>query len=269
MGWQAGLLSVAFIVGTIIQGLVVLNDPSYVFERWHGTLLAWAITAFCVLFNTFWARRLPAVEGVVFIIHMIGLFAVIVPLWILSPRATATEALLTFTNGGGWSTNGLSAMIGLLTPMASLLGFDCAVHMCALLSPLLCLILPLIRYPAEEVEDAGRTVPTSIMWSVLINGAMGLLMAITMCFCLGDLSELVDSPTGYPFIQVFYNVTQSYAATNILVAIVIVTLTACCVSLVATSSRQLWSFARDKGIPFSDWFAQVIVLESYLIQNIS
>ena len=82
-------------------------------------------------------------------------------------------------------------------------------------------------------------------------------MAVTMCFCLGDLSDVVDSPTGYPFIQVFYNATQSYAATNVLVAIMIVTLTACCVSEVATSSRQLWSFARDKGIPFSDWFAQV------------
>ncbi|CAF9924971.1 MAG: hypothetical protein HETSPECPRED_005709 [Heterodermia speciosa] len=239
MGWQAGLLSVGFIVGTIIQGLIVLNNPSYVFERWHGTLLVWAITAFCVVFNTFLAKRLPAIEGVVLVIHMLGLFAVIVPLWILSPRATAAEALLTFTNGGGWPTTGLSAMIGLLTPMGSLCGFDCAVHM------------------SEEVEDAGRTVPRSIMWSVYLNGAMGFLMAITMCFCLGDLSEVVDSPTGYPFIQVFYNATQSYAATNVLVAIMIITLTACCVSEVATSSRQLWSFARDKGIPFSDWFAQV------------
>ena len=110
---------------------------------------------------------------------------------------------------------------------------------------------------AEEVEDAGRTVPRSIMWSVYINGAMGFLMAITMCFCLGDLSEVVDSPTKYPFIQVFYNVTQSYAATNILVSIIIIALTACGVNQAATTSRQLWSFARDRGIPFSDWFAQV------------
>ena len=131
LGWQAGLLSVAFLVGTIIQGLIVLNDPNYVFERWHGTLMVWGITAFCVIFNTFLAKRLPAVEVMVFAIHMGGLFAVIVPLWILSPRATATEALLTFTNGGSWSTTGLSAMIGLLTPMVSLLGFDCAVHMCS------------------------------------------------------------------------------------------------------------------------------------------
>lgn len=59
-----------------------------------------------------------------------GLVAVVVPLWVLSPHATATEALVTFSNGGGWPTKGLSAMIGLLTPVGSLCGFDCAVHMC-------------------------------------------------------------------------------------------------------------------------------------------
>ncbi len=98
------------------------------------------------------------------------------------------------------------------------------------------------------------------MWSVYLNGAMGFMMAITMCFCLGDLSHVVDSPTGYPFIQVFYNATKSYAATNIMVTIMIITLTACCVSEVATASRQLWSFARDKGVPFSNWLAHVSLL---------
>ena len=95
------------------------------------------------------------------------------------------------------------------------------------------------------------------MWSVYLNGAMGFIMAITMCYCLGDLSEIIDTPTGYPFIQVFYNATKSYAATNVMVTIIIITLTACCVSEVATTSRQLWSFARDKGVPFSDWLAYV------------
>ena len=82
-------------------------------------------------------------------------------------------------------------------------------------------------------------------------------MAVTMCFCLGDLSQVVNSPTGYPFMQVFFNVTKNYAATNVLVAIMITALTACCIAETATSSRQLWSFARDKGVPFSNWLAHV------------
>ncbi len=117
--------------------------------------------------------------------------------------------------------------------------------------------------PAEETEDAGRTLPRSMMWSVYLNGAMGFIMAITMCFCLGNLSDIVNTPTGYPFIQVFYNATNSYTATNIMVTIVIITLTACCASQLATAARQLWSFARDKGVPFSIWLAYVCL---YLIR---
>lgn len=97
------------------------------------------------------------------------------------------------------------------------------------------------------------------MYSVYLNGAMGFLMAVTLCFCLGDLAAIVDTRTGYPSIQVFYNATKSYAATNVLVTIFTINLTACCISEVATTSRQLWSFARDKGVPFSGWFAHVRV----------
>lgn len=44
-------------------------------------------------------------------------------------RNSGRVALLDFYNGGGWSSVGLATMIGLLTPLGSMLGFDCAVHM--------------------------------------------------------------------------------------------------------------------------------------------
>ena len=118
-----------------MQGLLILNYPSYEPQRWHGTLLTWAVVAWCLVFNTLLAKRLPWVEGVVVTIHIMGLFAIIIPLWILQPRATASLALLTFTNSGGWSSTGLATMVGLLSVANSLCGFDCAVHMCKLQTP--------------------------------------------------------------------------------------------------------------------------------------
>ena len=88
---------------------------------------------------------------------------------------------------------------------------------------------------------------------------MGYIMAITICFTLGDVTSILTTPTGYPFIQVFYNITQSYAGTNTMVAIIIITLTSSCISEVATASRQIWSFARDNGLPFSGFLSQVIL----------
>jgi choline transport protein len=95
------------------------------------------------------------------------------------------------------------------------------------------------------------------MWSVVLNAAMGFIMAATLIFTLGDLESVLATSTGYPFIQVFYNATQSLAATNIMTAIIIVCLTSCCISEVATTSRQIWSFARDQGLPFSGFLSHV------------
>lgn len=96
-----------------------------------------------------------------------------------------------------------------------------------------------------------------MMWSVYLNCFMGLVMAVTICFTLGDVTSILATNTGYPFIQVFYNTTQSYAVTNFLTAIIIITLTSSCISEVATASRQIWSFARDNGLPFSGFLSYV------------
>ena len=42
---------------------------------------------------------------------------------------------------------------------------------------------------AEEVQDAARTLPKSMLWAININGFMGWLTAITFCYCIGDLDE--------------------------------------------------------------------------------
>lgn len=252
VGWQIGLASLTFIVGTVIQGLITLNDASYVFERWQGTLLVIAVVAFCIIFNSFLASKLPMVEGTVLIIHVLGFFAVLITLWVLSPRGNASDVFGTLTNLGGWSSDGLSFMVGLLTPVYTLLGADSAVHM------------------SEEIKDAAVTLPRAIMTSAFFNGSLGWIMTITFAFCLGDLYSIVESPTGYPFIQVFYNSTNSYAGASILTALIIINITSACISTVATVSRQTWAFSRDNGLPFSSFISHVkpgwnIPLNSVLI----
>ena len=114
-----------------------------------------------------------------------------------------------------------------------------------------------IRPTAEEIRDASLTLPKAIMCSVVVNALLGFVMGITLVFTLGDINSLFASVTRQPFIQLFYNATQSYGGTNAMTAIVIILLAACCTSEVATASRQLWSFARDQGLPGSGWLSKV------------
>ena len=130
MGWQCAIVSIAYLAGTIIQGLIVLNKPDYDFQRWHGTMLVIAISTFSILFNTFLAKNLPFVEGLILIIHIVGLFAIIIPLWVLAPRNNAHAVFTTFNNGGGWNNSGTATLVGLSTTITSMLGYDCSVHMC-------------------------------------------------------------------------------------------------------------------------------------------
>ncbi|KAK3644233.1 hypothetical protein LTR56_009770 [Elasticomyces elasticus] len=204
LGWQTGLASITFIAGTLIQGLIVLNNPDYIFQRWHGTLLVIAIVAFAVVFNTVLAKRLPMIESLVLILHLLGFFGVLIPLWVLSPRNSTKMVFTQFENLGGWPTQGLSFMVGLLTSVYGLLGADSAVHM------------------SEEIRDASIVLPRATMWSILVNGAFGWVMVITFAFIAGDPLYIVDSPTGYPFIEAFYNATGSKAGTSVMVGIMIV-----------------------------------------------
>jgi len=74
---------------------------------------------------------------------------------------------------------------------------------------------------------------------------------------IGNLNTVLNSPTGEPFIQVFYDTTQSNAGTCVLTALLIIVSFFGCVDNVAAASRQLFAFARDKGVPFHRWVAHV------------
>ena len=112
-----------------MQGLIALNHDSYEPHRWHGTLLVIGVVTFCIIFNTSLATKLPLIEWLLLLVHVVGLFAIVITLWVLAPRNRARVALLQFNNGGNWGTMGVSFMIGLLTSLGSMMGFDCVVHM--------------------------------------------------------------------------------------------------------------------------------------------
>jgi hypothetical protein len=99
----------------------VLNYPNYIFERWHGTLLVWAVMIFSFTVNVYGIKILPVIQLVGGICHVIFFVALIIPLVLLSPRSTAEFVFTETLSNGGWS-DGLSWCIGLLTVTYCFLG---------------------------------------------------------------------------------------------------------------------------------------------------
>lgn len=191
LGWQAPAASAAFLCGTQIQGLLVLNHPgSYIAQPWHGTLLTIAVSLVSVVFNTVLARALPLAEGVVLVIHVFAWLGIVATLWAVAPMGDAAAVLTTFADRGWWGGNdaGASTLVGITACILPLIGADAAVHI------------------SEEVRDASRAVPLSMMWTSVLNGAMGWVTIITLCFSVAtmDLDQVLGSATGYPFSDIFF-----------------------------------------------------------------
>ncbi|KAI1419533.1 hypothetical protein F5Y12DRAFT_720605 [Xylaria sp. FL1777] len=65
---------------TIVQGIIVLTNLSYVVRQWHTILIIWAITFFTATLNITTDRTLAKIEGLIVILHLAGFFVIPVPL---------------------------------------------------------------------------------------------------------------------------------------------------------------------------------------------
>jgi hypothetical protein len=64
------------------------------------------------------------VQTLFFCLHVLAFFAVIVPILVNAPKATAEHVFLDFTNYGGWSTAGFSTLVGQLSSIYMMCGID-------------------------------------------------------------------------------------------------------------------------------------------------
>ncbi|KAK0122768.1 hypothetical protein ONS96_009803 [Cadophora gregata f. sp. sojae] len=239
LSYTTGQASVAFLAASIIQGMVVLNNDSYVPTRWQGTLIFYALIFVIVFINTFLARWLPKIEGLILIFHVLGFFAILIPLVYLAPHGSPKDVFVTFVNGGGWSSDGLSWFVGIVTGVFAFLGADSACHM------------------SEEIHNASTVVPNVMMFSLVLNGVLGFAMLIAVLFCLGSIDDALATPTGFPFIEIFLQATNSTAGATAMTCIVMLLMAAAAIGVMATASRMLWAFARDNGVPFSNQLGRV------------
>lgn len=82
---------------------------------------------------------------------------------------------------------------------------------------------------------------------------MGIVMVITMIYCIGPLDSLDPD---VPYLNLFSN-TGNNSAALFLGIILLVLIYAGNITALATTSREVWAFARDKGFPLSTWISRV------------
>lgn len=238
-GWIALVASGGLLGSQLILGVISLYDPSYAPQRWHQFLIYIGYNFVAFLINAFMNHLLPYVNKAAITWSIAG-FAIIciTVLSCASPNySTGDFVFREFINETGWP-DGIAWLLGLLQGGLGLTGYDAVAHM------------------IEEIPNAAIEGPKIMIYCVAIGTFTGFVFLTCLLFVAGDVNQVIDSAAG-PLLQILYNATQSKAGAVCLLIFPLVCLLFATTSIMTTSTRMTWAFARDRGIPASKFFARV------------
>ncbi|GJN86182.1 hypothetical protein PLIIFM63780_009761 [Purpureocillium lilacinum] len=245
--WTLTASQIAFMTDFLLAMKVMFD------EDWEGASKGWlqfivyiAMTAVFTLFNHLACRKdaiLPVFNKFVGVWFVALFFAFGLAL----PISVGTKSELSFQkasfvfgkwlNQTGWS-DGVTWFLGLVQGAYGLTAFDSVIHM------------------VEEIPAPRRNAPRTMYLAVLFGALSGFLFMIVCLFCIQDIDKLMDSPTGIPFIEITQS-TVGLTGAGVLIGLFVFNGIGQGISVLTSSSRLTWSFARDGGIPFGAYFAHV------------
>ncbi len=190
----------------------------------HAALNHWGIRAVARL-NDFSA-----------IYHMLGVAVVVFALAFFAPRQPAsflfTKTFTTVTDKPYW----FAFLGGLLQAQWTYTGYDASAH------------------TIEETKDARVRAPWGVFLSVAVSGLFGYLMLAFVTMAIQDLGATAAAAN--PFIYIFEQGLGERFGHAVL-WVVTLAMWFCGLSCVTSTSRMIFAFARDKGLPFSQKLAHV------------
>ena len=110
---------------------------------------------------------------------------------------------------------------------------------------------------AEEVARPEKMIPIAIMGTVAIGFTTAWFYSVSMFFSMSNFEDLIVTPTYVPILELFYQALGSKAGAIVLESMIMATGIGCQIASHTWQSRLCWSFARDRGLPFSGFLSHV------------
>lgn len=239
-GWIALTTAGSLLASQLIASLVYLYHPDFLLKPYQIWLIyvLWTVIAFIV--NAFLNQILPYINRAAFIWSIAG-FAIIciTALACASPNYASAEFVFTnFINETGWP-DGVAWLLGLLQGAFSLTGYDAVAHM------------------IEEIPNASVQGPKIMIYCVAIGTCTGLIFLIVLLFASGgDVDTIISSSAG-PALGILYKATNSRAGAACLLMFPVFCILFGEIAIMTTSSRMIYAFARDGGLPMSKSFSKI------------
>jgi len=251
--WASRLINVhfGFFVGWVLLIQFITGFPSIckTFANTFVDILNLGISDQALSFTTI------AIISAVTLIHLLGIqiatkvndlgvFAEIIGvmllvfllagIWMISGNASLTTLHSSTKYLSEYSLNFSSFSLSLLLGAWGLTGFEAAADL------------------AEETKSPTTAIPNAIMLSLVASSISGFFILL---FLVAHANSIVNKDE-HLLVSILTN-TIGIRMTFALLIFVLISIFACAVASMATASRLLYSFARDKIVPFSGWISVV------------
>lgn len=234
--------SASFQGTTTILGMVSVQHPNFVAERYHYVLVS---IGFIVLFtatNIYLSKYHASSTMGLLIFNVVTVVAIMVTLLATAEYRQDAKFIFTkYVNESGFESHGYVFILGLLQSAYTFTGYDSCTHL------------------AEEA-DSGKNkniVAKALVVVVATCILYGFIFVIVICSVLDDIPSLINSATGSAFIQLVYNCTKNTSATVLLALFPTLAALFAAETMTLANSRTIYSFARDGAFIFPTFFAKV------------
>lgn len=162
-------------------------------------------------------------------VHILGVAVIVGALVLFAPKQPASF-LFEAVNSNGRSPYWWAFALGLLQAQWTYTGFDASAHM------------------AEETADPRRHAPWGIVLSVAVSGVAGYVLILAFTLAIPSIGQVLGPA---PAVVRILQLALGERAGTWMSALASVAMWFCGLSVVTSTSRTIFSVARDNGTPFA------------------
>src|SRR5262245_19877487 len=189
------------------------------------------------LINHFGIRLVAWLNDLSVTVHIVGVIIIVGALLAFAPKQPASFFFARITsNEEGWPY-WWAFIIGLLQAMWTFTGYDASASV------------------PEETVDPRRRAPWGMVMSVAVSSVVGYLLLIALTLSIRNIYVTLNADT--PAVITILVGALGERAGNLFSALAAMAMWFCGLSAVTWSSRVIWAFARDDGLPVSGLWKRV------------
>src|SRR5438477_740129 len=191
IGWLIGWVSFIFLIvdvvavdyavaSTVLPSLFGYTESAQ--NAWLATTIVIVVQMLLIVFSTFWSTRINNAAVGTEIVGIVGLTLLLVIVGAVRGMLQPSHLFSTGSAPSPWFgfgtlTTASPFMLSFLLGAFTIVGFEAAANL------------------AEETQDAHRTVPAAMWFSVVLSGIVGFAFLVALNLASGDIKALSASAT--------------------------------------------------------------------------